>query len=70
MEHPKAWVVHDDIFQYLVVWYDSGTVDVYRTIIGGVYRLQKSFFDYAHFEQRMPETARAIYEDTMRRKTK
>jgi hypothetical protein len=64
-EHPKAWVVQDDIFQYLVVRHDGGTVDVYRSTIGGVYERHKSFFDYAHFDQKMPETANAIRVDTM-----
>jgi hypothetical protein len=67
IDHPKATVVDDqstnvkdDIFSYLVVEHKNGTIDVFRSLIGGCYEVHKSFFDFAHFEQRMPETAKAI----------
>jgi hypothetical protein len=63
VKHVDAVVVEDDIFQYLVVDYsgeNGGTVDVFRTVRGGCYEFHRAFFDFAHFEQRMPETAKAI----------
>jgi len=57
---PKTTVVSEDIFHYLVVEHKNGTIDVFRSLIGGCYEVHKSFFDFAHFEQRMPETAKAI----------
>ena len=69
-DHPTTTVVEgtrtrveDDIFTYLVVEHKDGTVEVFRTVKGGCYQVHKVFFDYAHFEQRMPETARAIQRD-------
>jgi hypothetical protein len=58
--HPESFVVKDSMFQYLVVLHEDGTVDTYRAVIGGVYEVHRFFFDYPHFEQRMPETANAI----------
>jgi hypothetical protein len=59
--HPKATSIEDNIFVYLVVQHNgAGTVDVFRTVKGGCYELHRSFFDYEHFRQRMPNTAAAL----------
>ena len=60
--HPKATLIEDNIFTYLVVEYENGkgTVDVFRTVKGGCYELHRSFFDYEHFKQRMPNTSAAL----------
>lgn len=59
--HPKATTIEDGIFVYIVVQHNgSGTVDVFRTVKGGCYELHRSFFNYEHFRQRMPNTAAAL----------
>ena len=60
--HPLATLIEDDIFTYLVVEHKkcNGTVDVFRTVKGGCFELHRSFFNYDHFKQRMPNTAAAL----------
>ena len=69
-DHPITTVVEgtktkveDDIFTYLVVEHKDGTIEVFRNVKGGCYQVHKVFFDFCHFEQRMPETAKAIQRD-------
>ena len=58
--YPKATVVTDDIFRYLVIEYPDGegTVDVFRTVRGGGYEVHKSFGSHRAFREAMPNVAR------------
>ena len=61
-DHPRATVVEDDIFTYLVVEYrgGNGTVDVFRNVKGGCYSFHRAFADWQHFKHALPQTAEAL----------
>ena len=61
--HPKAITVTDDILRYLVVLYEHGEVDVFRSEIGGVFIDPRCFFNFTHFEQGMRHVSEAVKED-------
>lgn len=59
--HPKATIIQDDIFSYLVIEYDHAEhVDVFRNVIGGVYEIHRCFFNHEHFEASMPNVAATV----------
>jgi hypothetical protein len=71
VSHPKATLVTDDIFQYLVVEYGNNElsyVDVFTAERYGVYDLEnkwgiRCFVNWDSFEKTMPHVAKAIKED-------
>jgi hypothetical protein len=72
VSHPKATLVTDDIFQYLVVEYGTCSelsyVDVFTGERYGVYDLEKKwgircFTNWDNFEKKMPHVAKAVREE-------
>jgi hypothetical protein len=71
VSHPKATLVTDDIFQYLIVEYGNNElsyVDVFTAERYGVYDLEKKwgircFVNWDSFEKEMPHVAKAVKED-------
>ena len=72
IDHPKATLVTDDIFEYLVIEYghreELSYVDVFTAERYGVYDLEKKwgircFTNWKNFEKEMPHVSKAVKEE-------
>jgi hypothetical protein len=69
--HPKATMVEDDIFHYLVIEYEhSPHIDVFRTTKGGalmgdegVFEIYRCFLNQDHFSRGLPNVSEAVRQE-------